>query len=42
MLIADEKEEAIQDAEKADEKVQIFTDSSGYQGGIGAAAVLKC
>ena len=40
-LIADKKE-AIRDAERADEETQIFTDSSGYQGGISAAAVLRC
>ena len=40
-FIADQKEEAVQDAEKADEETQIFTDGSGYQGGIGAAAVLR-
>ena len=40
-FIAGEKEEAIQDAKEADEEVQIFTDGSGYQGGIGAAAVLR-
>ncbi|KIM55556.1 hypothetical protein SCLCIDRAFT_30270 [Scleroderma citrinum Foug A] len=40
-LIADKKEEAIRDAERADEETQIFTDRSGYQGGIGAAAVLR-
>ena len=40
-LIADKKEEAIRDAERADEETQIFTDGSGYQGGIGAVAVLR-
>ena len=40
-LIADKKEKAIRDAERADEETQIFTDGSGYQGGIGAAAVLR-
>ena len=41
-LIADKKEEAIQDAERSEEEIQIFTDGSGYQRGIGAAAVLRC
>ncbi|KIM61084.1 hypothetical protein SCLCIDRAFT_26221 [Scleroderma citrinum Foug A] len=40
-LIADKKEDAIRDAERADEVTQIFTDRSGYQGGIGAAVVLR-
>ena len=40
-LIANKKEEAIRDTERADEETQIFMDSSGYQGGIGAVAVLR-
>jgi len=40
-LIADSKEDAVQDAGRAAEEIQIFTDGSGYQGGIGAAAVLR-
>ena len=40
-LIADSKEDAVRDAGRAEEDVQIFTDGSGYQGGIGAAAVLR-
>ena len=40
-LIADSKEDAIRDAEQATEEIQIFTDGSGYHGGIGAAAVLR-
>jgi len=38
---ADSKEDAIRDAEQATEEIQIFTDGSGYHGGIGAAAVLR-
>jgi len=40
-LIADSKEDAIWDARRAEEDIQIFTDGSGYQGGIGAAAILR-
>ena len=41
-LITDKKEEAIRDAERSEEEIQIFMDGSGYQRGIGAAAVLRC
>ena len=41
MLIANKKEEAVCDAQRANEDIQIFTDGSGYHGGIGAAAVLR-
>jgi len=40
-LIADSKEDAIWDARRAEEDIQIFTGRSGYQGGIGAAAILR-
>ena len=41
MLIADKKEEAVRDTQRVNEDIQIFTDGSGYHGGIGAAAVLR-
>jgi len=40
-LITDSKEVAVRDAGRATEEIQIFTDGSGYQGGIGAAVVLR-
>ena len=40
-LIADKKEEAIRDAERSEEEIQIFMDGSGYQRGISAAVVLR-
>ena len=35
------KEEAVERANKAQEEVQIFTDGSGFNNGIGAAAILR-
>ena len=41
MLIADKNEEAVRDTQRVNEDIQIFTDGSGYHGGIGAVAVLR-
>ena len=41
VVIDRNKEDAVKCAHKAKEEVQIFTDSSGYNGGIGAVAILR-
>ena len=41
VIIDGNKEEAVKRANEAREEIQIFTDGSGYNGGIGAAAVLR-
>ena len=40
-MIDRNKEDAVKHANEAKEEIQIFTDGSGYNGGIGAAAVLR-